>query len=510
MNWIRKNSRTIILLTVAAFVATIFFQWGMNYLGQQGGQRHIATVAGEEIPLQEFQRRLQQRQKQFRSQNSTSITPQTLNRLRRETFRQMVNEIILQNYLQKHGIPASDAHVRAYIRQRYFTSPQGEFNQQGWQRFLSRASAQEKTRLEQNQREQIETTRMQEWLASQVQLSQTEIDQLLRTGLREVRLRGIYLDPAEYINSERIRDYYLGNDEQFQAPPRALVEEIFFDIGDTTPQQNQQKLQQLREDLEVIQRRFDAGDSFSKLAQEFSEKTETGPRWVEPNDLNSRSARTIFRMEKNQLSNLVKSDSGYHLYHIKKGPVQEKKPLPAVRNQIVNRLLSDTHWKQAKSQAEQLYNQISRSNNPPETLQEMAHSYSDGQSASNGGNYGWVPARFIVPSLHAESDSDVWRGEISNRFIVNSTISNAVFSTEAGTITNPVRSDYGYHILSPLEFRNARLDQLSEEDRQLITQLLRREKSSHFLREWLAKKREETSIELQVPESQIGGSLEDF
>ena len=510
MNWIRENSKTIIILTVAAFVATIFFQWGMNYLGQRGGSREMATVGEKTILVPDFQERLRQRQEQFRQQNSSITTTETQNRLRRETFRQMVNEIILQRYLREVGIPASDAHVRAFIRQRYFTSPQGEFNRQGWQRFLNRASAQEKTQLEETHREQIETNRMQEWLASQLSLTSVEVDQLLRTGLREVHLQGIFLDPANYVSSERIREYYRANDKRFQAPPRARILEIFFDLGDTNPAQNQQKLETLQDELETIKRQFETGEPIENLVKEFSDHPDTEPRWVTPNDLPPRASRAIFGMEENQLSNLVKSDTGYHLYYVQEGPIQEKTPLPNVRSQIVSAILSDTHWHQARQRAESLHKQIVSHSEPAQHFGELARRHSDGKSAESGGNYGWVPARFIVPSLYAESDSDVWLNEISNEFLVDPEISNAVFSSDQRSPVGPVRSEYGYHVLMPLEFRSARLSELINQDRRLITRLLRQEKSSHFLREWLEREREQLEIELQVPESQIGGSLDEI
>jgi len=510
LNWIRENSKTIIILTVAAFVATIFFQWGMNYLGQQQGTREMAAVGEETILVSDFQQRFQQRQEQFRRQNSPVTSPETQNRLRRQTFRQMVNEIILQRYLRDVGIPASDAHVRAFIRQRYFTSPQGEFNRQGWQRFLDRASAEEKTQLEETHREQIETNRMQEWLASQVSLTSVEVNQLLRTGLREVNLQGIFLDPANYVSSERIREFYLANDQRFQAPPRAQIHEIFFDLGDTDPTQNQQELQQLRDELETIQRQFETGKPIEDLVQQFSDDPDTKPRWVTPTDLPQRSSRAVFGMKENKLSNLVKSDTGYHLYYIVEGPIKEKRPLPEVRSQIVSELLSDTHWHQARQRAESLHEQIVSHSQPQQHIRELARTHSDGKSAERGGDYGWVPARFIVPSLYSESDSDIWRNEISNEFLVDPEISKAVFSSSSGSIVEPVRSEFGYHVLLPLEFRDARLTELSIEDRRLITRLLRQEKSSHFLRAWLTRERETMNIELYVPDSQIGGSLEEL
>lgn len=516
MNWLRENTKSIIILTVGAFVATIFFQWGMNYMGGQQQQRSIAEINGEEISFNEFQTRLQQAQQRYREQNPGPLSADDLDELRQQTFRQLINGIILQNHLNDVGISASDQQVRAYIRQRYFRNQQGQINQQRWRQFLNRASPQRKAQLESAQRRQIETSRMQQWLSSQVSLSSLEFQQMLRVGLREANLYGIYLDPAEYVSDQRIQDYYLGNDEEFQASPRARIRTIFFDTNADSPGTNQQqRLRDLKEQLDTIERRYEAGAPFAQLAREFSEDTATRSDggligWVTPDELSDRASSAIFQLEEGTMSNLIKTEDGYNLYYLEEGPVTEKKPLPAVRNQIVTRMLSDTHWQSARKEAEDIHGSVRESSRPFEEFKDMAVLRSHGQTAQDGGHYGWVPARFIVPSLHDNADTNSWQGEIANQFFVNQTVSATVFSDTESALRKPVRTGNGLHLFYVRDKRPARLDQLSDTDTQRIRRVLEQEKQRTFLNQWLDNRREQANIVLNVPEEQVGGSLEEL
>jgi peptidyl-prolyl cis-trans isomerase D len=517
MNWLRENTKPIIVLTCIAFVATIFFGWGMNYLSGQQQQRSLAVVNGQEISFNEFQRVVDRVRQQYRQQNPGPITADELNTIRKRSFRQLINRIILQETLEDVGITASDAQVRSFIQQRYFTNEQGQLQRRQWRRFLQGASPQRKRQLETAQRRQIETTRMQQWLSSQVTVSNLEFKRMLRVGLREADLYGIFLKPGQYIDDERIQDYYLGNDESFQAPPRARVRTIFFKGRSTdTPATNRrQQLTDMKDQLDTIRRQFQAGDPFSELAREFSEDTGTREDggligWVTPEELSDRKSRAIFQLESEEMSNLVPTENGYNLYYVEEGPVQEKLPLPTVRDQIVRRLRSDTHWQAAEDEAERLHSQIKESQAPFDQFRDSAQVFSHGKTADEGGHYGWVPARFIVPSLHTDADTASWQGEIANRFFVNQTVSSTVFADTESALRQPVRSENGVHLFYVNEIREARVDDLSDTDSRRIRQVLRREKEQTFLNRWLERRREQASIELNVPDQQVGGPVDEL
>lgn len=60
MNRMRDKTHIILIILVLAFLATIVFEWGMNYLGLRGGQTvEFGSVNGQEITYTEFESQMQ-------------------------------------------------------------------------------------------------------------------------------------------------------------------------------------------------------------------------------------------------------------------------------------------------------------------------------------------------------------------------------------------------------------------------------------------------------------------
>lgn len=89
----------------------------------------------------------------------------------------------------------------------------------------------------------------------------------------------------------------------------------------------------------------------------------------------------------------------------------------------------------------------------------------DTQSAQNGGDLGWAPATAYVPEF-----------------------AEAAFALEPGQMSEPVQTQFGWHIILMTEF---------EEDRPLTIQALNQVKSAAFQR-WLEDLRDQADIETDV------------
>ncbi|MCY7363672.1 MAG: SurA N-terminal domain-containing protein, partial [Ignavibacteria bacterium] len=69
MNKMRDKMPVIIIILIIAFLATIVFEWGMNYMGIGGQQEPFAKINNQEITYQEFEKIVQQQLDQMRQQN---------------------------------------------------------------------------------------------------------------------------------------------------------------------------------------------------------------------------------------------------------------------------------------------------------------------------------------------------------------------------------------------------------------------------------------------------------
>lgn len=128
---------------------------------------------------------------------------------------------------------------------------------------------------------------------------------------------------------------------------------------------------------------------------------------------------------------------------------------------------SDEDWAAAEAEAWEIFNQATTEN-----FGELAQAYSDDSTASTGGELGYLYRGKTVPEFEA-----------------------AAFALDVGQISEPVRSTYGYHIITVTdrilpegdEFERARADLEKE---------IRLEKGQEDMESWLADMREASEIVL--------------
>ncbi len=510
MSWLRDKMKAIIWFTVIAFVVTIFAGWGMQYLGWGMQSRYLAEINGERISWEQYSQHLDRQREQYRRSRNAPLTSQEQNRLRRQAFTQLVNQTLLhQQFAREGGITTQDEIRRNFAIQNRMVTSQGQIDRARVQRALQQMPEQQREEFERRIRGQIESFRVRSWIQSQVTLTETEHRRLLRAGLREARTYGVFVDPKQFVAEEKIRAYYQSKEREFAAAPRAKIRQILLQAADTAAGR-EQRLQSITRRANVIQRRFDAGDSFAELAREYSADTQTAPQggmrgWVTQENAPEKIVRAAFGLSPGEMSRLVPTQQGYYLIYLEKGPIREKKPLDRVRERIRARLLADTHWQQARNVTEKYYRRAQRSENPKQTLRELAFLHSDGQTAPQEGDYGWVPARFVVPSLHKNADR--WSGEITEGRIIDPAVSRSLFEGHEKELREPVRSDFGLHTFYVEDFREPRLSDLSDTDSRRIRDFLVREKQASYLEQWLAFQRRQADVSLEVPVHRIGGEI---
>ncbi|MFB6346675.1 MAG: peptidylprolyl isomerase [bacterium] len=512
MSWLRKHSKLLIWITAIAFIVPFIAGTLIrNFMGPQGPRGVLAVVNGQQISLEEFQNQFDLLRERRNRNRDQPLTPDKLDSVRQEAFKQIVNKTLMQELLKEEGAGATEREIRrTFFQNPTFIQEDGSIDRQAVQTALRRMPEERRTKIERNTRQRIESVRMSQWLASQVTTPDTETGILMREGLRELNLYGIFIDPRTFIKQERISDYYNSNKEDYREPPKAFVRHILFK-ADTATQRRRTKLNEIKRKIQTIRRRFKAGDQFEELARQFSEDTPTARRggslgWVQPDDLDQNMANKVFSGDTRTLSGLIRSDSGYHIAYVEKGPKTTYKSLSEVEDKIRDRLLSDTHWSQARRKVKSLRSRINGSSNPLQTLQELALVYSHSKFASDrAGHYGWVPTSFVLDKLHTEASQ--WGEELLQQNQIRQEISAELAQLKAKSVSDIVKSPVGFHIFMAEQIRSPELDNLSDTDTGKIRTQLARQKKQNYQTAWLRQKRQEATIELKVSKSRIGGSI---
>ena len=240
-----------------------------------------------------------------------------------------------------------------------------------------------------------------------------------------------------------------------------------------TPEQIEAREQRMREAYEKAK----AGEDFAQLALTYSDSTtniEGGSLgWRKGSQLPSIIADQIVKMQDGQVSEPIRTPSGFHLFRLNesRGGTQQ-----AVVTQVHARhILLTTNELEDDQTLEQRLNDIrDRVLNEGEDFGAIAAVTSkDPGSAADGGDLGWAGPGTFVPEFEKQLDA-----------------------LSENEISKPFRTQYGWHIIQLLGRRNH--DITEDKQRQQVYAQLRESKAEEETELWLRRLRDEAFVEYRM------------
>jgi len=219
-------------------------------------------------------------------------------------------------------------------------------------------------------------------------------------------------------------------------------------------------------------RRIRAGEPFEEVIGSSGGRfTFTGGDlgWRKADDLPSLFADVAPALQEGQTSDPIRSDSGFHLINMK-----ERRGLEQVVNQTkVRHILVKPSEIMTDEQARKLVADLKARAEAGEDFADLARQYSeDIGSAQEGGDLGWTNPGQMVPEFE-----------------------KAMAATEVGQISDPVRSQFGWHILQVLDRRKQ--DMTQEAMRARAMDYLHNRKYQEELDAWLRQIRDEAFVDIK-------------
>jgi peptidyl-prolyl cis-trans isomerase SurA len=296
-------------------------------------------------------------------------------------------------------------------------------------------------------RDQIIMNRVrQEMVDKRVQVTEQEVDQLLASAAsfndqdREYRLAHILVSVPEAASPEQV--------------------------------------QAARKRAEDILARLRAGADFEQtaIAESDGQQALSGGDlgWRRTGQLPSFFTDVVGQLERGQVSELIRSPSGFHIVKIMDIRGEERHLIKQTHARHIllrpDALVSDA---EAENRLRQLRERIEHG----EDFATLARSHSqDPGSASEGGDLGWVTPGEMVPEFEQAMD------QLAN-----------------GQISEPVQSRFGWHLIQVLERREH--DDTAEYRRNRARESIRQRKTDEELEIWLRRLRDESYVEYIVDES---------
>ncbi len=196
--------------------------------------------------------------------------------------------------------------------------------------------------------------------------------------------------------------------------------------------------------------------------------------WRKKNEIPTIFSTQVATMEKGDISDLIKSSSGFHIVKLADIRSSEKQIITqTLARHILIKVDELTTADDAFVRLEQLRTRIEGGDD----FAKLAKANSDDKlSAAQGGDLGWSSPGRLVPQFEEVMDS-----------------------LEIGQISQPFETQFGWHILQVLERRE--FDDTENAKREKASETIRRRKSEEAHQNWLRHLRDEAYVEYRLDES---------
>jgi peptidyl-prolyl cis-trans isomerase SurA len=241
---------------------------------------------------------------------------------------------------------------------------------------------------------------------------------------------------------------------------------------------NSAQIQQRAERAEMALAKLQEGVDFAQVAAEFSDAADARSggiiEWRPITQMGPTFAEMLTPMQPGDLTPVVQSPSGFHIFKLLGRRAQETATV-IIDQTNARHILIKINELTSEYDGRQRIDQIKERLDRGESFEETAKLYSEDASASSGGDLGWLSPGDTVPDFE-----------------------RAMNALLPGQISDPVRTQFGWHLIQVLERRSQ--DISLDRRRQAARQAIRTRKSDVVIQEWLRQLRDQAYVEYRLDE----------
>jgi peptidyl-prolyl cis-trans isomerase D len=474
MNKMRDRMPLIIIILIIAFLGTIIFEWGMNYLGLRGSQQVVfGKVNGVEINYKDYESLLQKQVEQMKEQNKgKELDEQSYNQLKEQVWNYLIQQTLKEQEMKRLGVTVSDQEILDWVYNEPETLPDwlknnfndslGVFHSEYLQMAIQATENKSKwVEIEQYLKKILQDNKLNSLVAASVSVSEGDVLQKYKDENLKAGISYIMFDPNTImdtnllqVSNEEMKKYYDEHKDEFKQEEAVKFKYLVFpDVATADDSANTKKLlegyiKQLKnstvEDSSLIKIIND--ESASPFSDEFQK----------PNTLGKGVINFLFNASKDSVSDLIIDQDAYKV--VKLLDVKEGDETYVNASHILFNFGTDTAA--AKRKAEDVLARIKKGENFDKLAGEISE---DPSAKQNNGDLGW----FTKGSMVKEFEDAALNGKI-------------------GDVIGPIKTQYGFHLIkvkgkSKKEFKLAELKKpVSASTR---TKDIAKKKASDFIKE---------------------------
>ncbi|GMV54246.1 MAG: hypothetical protein AMXMBFR6_00510 [Betaproteobacteria bacterium] len=256
-----------------------------------------------------------------------------------------------------------------------------------------------------------------------------------------------------------------------------LVEHILIRVPE---QASPTELDRIQARMQEAIAQINKGEPFAKVAATYSQAPDANNGgslgWRPVERLPNLYVDAGKALKTGELSRILRSPAGLHVIRItdRRGGNNLVDNTPVDQFHVRHILLRDTEVK-SDDEARRRLMEIKQRVTHGADFAELARLHSNDLSAAKGGDLGWVYAGDTVREFE-----------------------QAVRSLKPGEISDPVQTQFGWHLIQLIERRTDSVS--SERRRQVARQILRERKADEAYEDWLRQLRDRAYVELRLEE----------
>ena len=417
---IRNRTQTTFAKVILVIIIIPFALFGIDsYLSSVGSNVSIASVNDEPITSQELQKTERQLMAQIMSQDENTDTKifETIE-FKKAVLDKLITTKLINQEIKNSEFYISDSQVGTYISGMPEFRKNGKFSQEQYDEVLKINNLTPK-KFDDRIKSDLGTQQVKDSLRKLFYIPKNKIQHLVdlayqkrdvsiyelkqnnfkdKIDLSDSALRKVYEEskssfmrpdqvkikfiiysvagivPNIKVTDKEVKDYFNNNINKYQAEQQRRAKHILFTVGSNMPGEDIKKIETKAQNiLNEIKKN---PKTFNKNAEKYSQDSESSKDggdlgFFSRGDMTKVFEDTVFSMSKNQISELIKTEFGYHIVMLTDIKGKEVK-FKTVKNQIKGELIFNKAIAEYGSNAENFSNIVYEQS---ENLQAAANKF---------------------------------------------------------------------------------------------------------------------------------------
>lgn len=400
--------------------------------------RIIATVNNDVITKTELDKRIQLLKKQLK-ENKTQLPPESV--FRKQVLERLIMEQVQLQLAKRRGIRVNDETIN---------------------RVITNIASENKLSLDKFRK-----------VLAKDGVSFAEFRENIKSNIIMERLKGQIVDKEVTITTQEVNNYLSKTVQHGGRQTEYKLSHILITIPEAA---SPEQIKKSQDKAEKVLKKLKQGADFAKtaIANSHGQGALKGGKmdWLKAGQLPTLFTDIVTKMKRGQLSQLIRSPSGFHIVKLENKRSKNNKRI--VQQTLVRHILLKTNAVTSDQQAKQKLEKIRSRIKAGEDFAKQAKAQSDDKgSASDGGSLGWNNPGKFVPAFEKEM-AKLKQGELSPVF----------------------RSRFGWHLLQVMSRRKH--DDSDKHKRAQLQQMIHKRKANEVVDNWLRRIRDEAYVEYHL------------